>query len=772
MGAFTPNPQPAKADIIFVQLWMCGAYPNIPGCQGFNNTILQLTPNSLWGTPGGAESPDRCRTTDIECYFTKAIGYILLIPATVTSLLSALAKITLTWVIGIPMLASFSFTGNQAVLIGWPIIRNLANMGIVLGFIAIAMATILRIREYEAKTLLWKLVIAALLVNFSLVICGVLIDISHALMALILNLRPPNGEALFSPGEIDPFSIVTGINRNTRVLQVVGALIGIIFTNLTSFLILILYVFLFLFRIIALWVLVIFSPLAFICAVFPATQGMYQMWKKNFIQWCFIGVSGAFFLAIGEKLMKGMTEPNPIVALPAATELGGFATLFTMLVPGIFMVIGFMVSLQTSAMGTGYAISAFNKTKGYMKSGAGWAGKTVADKGGLTKTWDNVKVGATRMAERVPVFGAAQGTGDALEKKLQEEKLSDTRKRMSSQTDANNLARMYHASTSDTEKSVIVERLQKLKALDALGSKGAQEKALSIALKNGVSADEIIKDADFAHLDKSAIANAKRKQALEGKINPKTGTTYTGIEIERSAEAAVKREKYAKMPDPESVKLNDPDKIAKIIESAGGIDPTTGKLRSQVDSEGAALIDKMSKDGSIGKLNKALEDLALAAGHTVNGLEETAKQMDHTAETFGSDAYKDAKKSDPRFIKKDRKAIEEEAQSIAGVGHVVAPAHIAAAEKKLVSKGYSKLEVSDIRKMETDAMDIDLIINTTANKIAKAGEDLAKDKIKKLKTLALPGGAIDTAITTATAAGDTELVADLQEKKRKIDALT
>src|SRR6185436_5859887 len=59
----------------------------------------------------------------------------------------------------------------------------------VLGFIAIAMATILRFKEYEAKALLVKLIIAALLVNFSLVICGLMIDASHMAMRQFLGVN-------------------------------------------------------------------------------------------------------------------------------------------------------------------------------------------------------------------------------------------------------------------------------------------------------------------------------------------------------------------------------------------------------------------------------------------------------------------------------------------------------------------------------------------------------------------------------------------------------
>jgi len=66
----------------------------------------------------------------------------------------------------------------QLVQEGWKVARNLANMFFVLILLAIAFATILRIETYGMKSLLPKLIIAALLINFSLVFAGVIIDFS------------------------------------------------------------------------------------------------------------------------------------------------------------------------------------------------------------------------------------------------------------------------------------------------------------------------------------------------------------------------------------------------------------------------------------------------------------------------------------------------------------------------------------------------------------------------------------------------------------------
>ena len=45
----------------------------------------------------------------------------------------------------------FAITKDNMVIHGWQIVRSLANMFIVLGFVVVGIATILRIREYEAQ---------------------------------------------------------------------------------------------------------------------------------------------------------------------------------------------------------------------------------------------------------------------------------------------------------------------------------------------------------------------------------------------------------------------------------------------------------------------------------------------------------------------------------------------------------------------------------------------------------------------------------------------
>src|SRR3989344_2790427 len=60
------------------------------------------------------------------------------------------------------------FVSVPIVQIGWTISRDLANMAFILIMLLIAFGTVLRLEQYSVKKLIPKLVVAALLINFSL----------------------------------------------------------------------------------------------------------------------------------------------------------------------------------------------------------------------------------------------------------------------------------------------------------------------------------------------------------------------------------------------------------------------------------------------------------------------------------------------------------------------------------------------------------------------------------------------------------------------------
>lgn len=124
-----------------------------------------------------------------------AIGYLI---GYISGIIFTFAGIFLSYALKL----NGSLLKSPTVQIGWTITRDLANLGFVLAIIFIAFATMLRLNRYGMKQNLWRLVVVALLVNFSLSIAGLFIDAS----GLLTN--------FFVAQVIPPTSSLSGINDN------------------------------------------------------------------------------------------------------------------------------------------------------------------------------------------------------------------------------------------------------------------------------------------------------------------------------------------------------------------------------------------------------------------------------------------------------------------------------------------------------------------------------------------------------------------------------
>lgn len=98
-----------------------------------------------------------------------------------------------------------AFLNTEGIKIGWEIARDTANIFFIFILLGISIATILRIESYGAKQLLVKLIIIALLINFSLPLSMVIIDVSNVLalqfLGYINNLQPKECKDLIGKGK-------------------------------------------------------------------------------------------------------------------------------------------------------------------------------------------------------------------------------------------------------------------------------------------------------------------------------------------------------------------------------------------------------------------------------------------------------------------------------------------------------------------------------------------------------------------------------------------
>ncbi len=222
-------------------------------------------------------------------------------------------------------LVQWAFTINQfknisVVLTGWHISLGLVNVFFGLGLLVIAFSTVLGLDGYGMKKTLPKLIIIALLVNFSLVVCGIIIDFSQVLTLYFLAptgiqdnnfgtaiaqglslplIYSPTHQAL-SSGDIAKMSTEDiqktfakeGHPNWSNLLIVLFAGIAI---ELVAALTLAAAAFFLVVRLIILWALIIVVPLAWFFWIFPETQSYCSDWWKNFLKWVTFAPVYAFF---------------------------------------------------------------------------------------------------------------------------------------------------------------------------------------------------------------------------------------------------------------------------------------------------------------------------------------------------------------------------------------------------------------------------------------------------------------------------------------------
>lgn len=84
----------------------------------------------------------------------------------------------------------------QTIRLAWVAIRDLMNLAIVGGFIAVGISTILQVAQYNASKFLSRLIIAALLVNFSFFFAGAMIDAANFVTVKIYESKTFQGNCV------------------------------------------------------------------------------------------------------------------------------------------------------------------------------------------------------------------------------------------------------------------------------------------------------------------------------------------------------------------------------------------------------------------------------------------------------------------------------------------------------------------------------------------------------------------------------------------------
>ena len=209
--------------------------------------------------------------------------------------------------------SSFGYPVEQV----WEAVRDLMNLALIFGLIYIGFRFILDSDDSSAKRNLVMLIIAALLVNFSLFFTKTVIDISHVAANSFENSIQTTGgdRASLSASFVDELNFSAVLARpdvaEGQELNV-GSIWGLIFMA-----ILVLLVAAFVFaaiavlitvRFIVLIFLMIFSPIMVLGMIFPNMQSLSRQWMSMFLKQTFMAPAIFLMLYTSLVIIKAMAE--------------------------------------------------------------------------------------------------------------------------------------------------------------------------------------------------------------------------------------------------------------------------------------------------------------------------------------------------------------------------------------------------------------------------------------------------------------------------------
>lgn len=371
--------------------------------------------------------------------FVKAITTMMLSGA---ALMIRLAVFCLSFIIEI---AGYNgYLNSTAVQVGWVMVRDITNMFFVVVLLLVAFGTILGLEQYEWKKMLVKFFFAAILVNFSRIICGLMIDISQVVMITFVNgIAATAGGNLIQAFSLDkiyslnPESGPQGLTSNSEIF---GAAVGALGFAALTLGIMAVFVFMLLARLLVLWILIVLSPFAFVLSVIPQTEKYASQWWSEFGNHVLVGPIVVFFLwlsfavvgsgQINSEISSKENNSAPQENMPGAKVNGAAATVGISAVMSFDKIANFAIAIGILLVGAKTAQSlgtvggsAMSKTTDFAKKAVMIGSGAAAGIWAAGKAKEGIKAGAKLAYQVSPVSDWVERTQNNLKRQVESWKI-------------------------------------------------------------------------------------------------------------------------------------------------------------------------------------------------------------------------------------------------------------------------------------------------------------------------------------------------------------
>jgi hypothetical protein len=440
----------------------------------------------------------------------------------------------------------------------WTIVRDIFNLTFIFGLIYIGLKMILNSGDTGAKKMLASLVIAALLVNFSLFITKAIVDFSHITTAQIASAFIDTTTSELRYDVSGAFMRAIGFQSifDNPAAQIAGSdsasygyIFGTFFVLMTAAFVFAAGGFLLVIRFAVLTFLLILSPLMFLGMVFPGLSGISSTYWRTFLNRAMFAPAYILMLYFSYQILFTVRAQmandasirslggmfNPSNATAASETFSGVFMFF--ILACVFLVLSIVVGQKLGAEGANSAMAIGKRITGRARkiaTGAvGWAPRKAINYGGekaldkfersqarsgaksITRwSWVDKSVRATTGA----AAGAKLGTGTTnKESREYSEKLQARASQKKAELDREvSFGKSYETTTSKNTESV--ESLT-----EALENMSKQMRAMTRDEKAGLGIDKLknqsvavnISDDDLKHFETSGKFSLAQIQEIK-----------------------------------------------------------------------------------------------------------------------------------------------------------------------------------------------------------------------------------------------------------------
>jgi hypothetical protein len=274
---------------------------------------------------------------------------------------------------------------SQVILQAWLTVRNLMNVVIILALIVVALSMLFQIKSADYKKLLIDIALTAIFINFSLVFAQLVLGIADTLQAQFLPNNADVLKTLASQLILGPFQNLRYAESFTSsgVASIISAFVYLIF-GVTAFFVMGAIAALLMIRIVALWGLMIISPIAYtfdLLKPFSKFTGGWNAskWWGEFLKYAFFTPILGLALTIVAIIAKSQAQfigSVTVRTFAADNTTNPNLAQFIYNILSNLLIVGLLIqALKLSTKGIEYADKVVKKVEQYANKPKDWGKK-------------------------------------------------------------------------------------------------------------------------------------------------------------------------------------------------------------------------------------------------------------------------------------------------------------------------------------------------------------------------------------------------------------